>query len=294
MSRRRTFALGAAAGAVATAVALGAQAAYAGTGVGAIFNLGRTNTVGGTSTLTGTTAGAQLQVTNRSTSASATGLSITVPKGRAPLRVSSTTQVPNLNASYLQGKRATDFLPVAGTAANATKLGGQPASSYLRTTGTAADSSKLGGVPASEYVHGCPLIPGDPAVGGSVAARAIIRTGSASSSLSSSPVSAAWTCTGGSIVAQRFSTGLYCVVVDPEVTYTADGWTYAGRPSDAATVVVPMVTSSSRVANVILEPQLCGSGIGEPGVTQYIGFVVSLRDRATDAPADGDFSFALM
>jgi hypothetical protein len=294
MSRRRTFALGAAAGAVATAVALGAQAAYAGTGVGSIFNLGRTNTVGGTSTLTGTTAGAQLQVTNRSKAASATGLSITVPAGRPPLKVSSTTQVPNLNASYLQGKRAADFLPASGTAADAAKLGGQPASSYLRTTGTAADSSKLGGVAASEYVKGCPLLStGDPVVGGSVAARAIVSTGAVGSSLGTNGVMAAWSCSGGAIWAQRYSTGTYCVVVDPAATFEQDTWTYAGRPATSG-LVVPMVTSSSRVATVSLDIQLCGDWVGVPGHTQYLGYVVTLWDRSSGSPADGDFSFVLM
>ena len=74
-----------------------------------------------------------------------------VPAGQPPFTVNSTTQVPNLNATTLQGKAPTDFYPQGSTVANSQLFGGQPPPFYLTTTGTAANSSELGGLPASAY-----------------------------------------------------------------------------------------------------------------------------------------------
>ena len=59
-----TFFKGALAGGAGAAAVIAATAALAGTGVGAIFNLGVANTVDAQTSLAGTSAGAQLQVTN--------------------------------------------------------------------------------------------------------------------------------------------------------------------------------------------------------------------------------------
>jgi hypothetical protein len=83
-----------------------------------------------------------------------TALALSAAGGKPPLTVSNSTQVANLNASYLDGDRAGAFLPVKGTAANSTELGGQPGSSYLGVDGTAANSRDLGGVPYTDYVTG--------------------------------------------------------------------------------------------------------------------------------------------
>lgn len=80
--------------------------AIAGTGVGGIFNLGQTNTVDETSTLSGTKAGAQLQVTNNSTNAAATGLRVTTPAGVPPLAVTSAAKVVNLDSDTVDGYHA--------------------------------------------------------------------------------------------------------------------------------------------------------------------------------------------
>src|SRR6266542_5703143 len=61
-------------GAIATALILFVPTALAGSGVGAVFNLGQVNPVDATSTLKGTSAGAQLQVMNASTAAGALSL----------------------------------------------------------------------------------------------------------------------------------------------------------------------------------------------------------------------------
>lgn len=103
-------------GAVVSSVVLASTAAFAGTGIGGIFNLGQKNGVNATSTLSGATAGRQLQVTNTSTGSGATGVGIKVAPGVPPLRVNSTTQVPNLDASLLGGRSATGFVQGTGTA----------------------------------------------------------------------------------------------------------------------------------------------------------------------------------
>lgn len=289
------FYKGVALGAVVSITLLSAQAAFAGTGVGAIFNLGRTNSVNGTTTLTGTTAGSQLQVTNKSTSTSAFGLSITTSTTRPPLKVNSQKVVTNLNSNFLQGKRASDFLAATGTAANASKLGGKPASDYLLSTGTAADAAKLGGIAADQYIHGCPLLPGDAGiVGGPVAAKVVVgRDQPPSSFLSTNGVSGAWTCSGGPIWVQKYDVGQYCIVVDPTVQTEVDGWTYAGLPLSAGSVV-PVATGNNVVATASTSLDLCGPGAGVSGQIQYIGFTVRTLSPATGEFADGQFSFALL
>ena len=106
---RGNFVKGVLMGAVVSTVVLAATAAFAGTGVGGIFNLGTANTVNNTSTLTGSTNGRQLQVTNTGTSASASGVGINVAPGNPPLVVNSSTQVKNLNASLLDGLDSSNF-----------------------------------------------------------------------------------------------------------------------------------------------------------------------------------------
>ena len=95
---------GAVAGGVGAAVVMGATVALAGTGIGGVFNLGQTNTVNGTSTLTGADAGkAGLSVTNTSTTAGSSALSLTAAVGKPTLTVSNNAQIQSLNASLLGG-----------------------------------------------------------------------------------------------------------------------------------------------------------------------------------------------
>jgi hypothetical protein len=97
---------GAVVGTVIALVSLVAGAAYAGTGIGGVFNLGQSNSVNGTTTLTGATTGPQLKVNNTSTGTGASGVSITTATGKPPLVVNSNTQVANFNASLLSGLKA--------------------------------------------------------------------------------------------------------------------------------------------------------------------------------------------
>jgi hypothetical protein len=64
--RINTFLKGAFAGGVGATAVLGATAAFAGSGIGGVFNLGQVNTVDATSTLTGAKAnGAELRSQTR-------------------------------------------------------------------------------------------------------------------------------------------------------------------------------------------------------------------------------------
>ena len=81
----------------------------AGTGVGAVFNLGETNSVNATSTLKGGVAnGPMLKITN---SGAGTALNLQVPFNKAPMFVNSSTKVTNLNSDKLDGKTSGDFMP---------------------------------------------------------------------------------------------------------------------------------------------------------------------------------------
>jgi hypothetical protein len=96
--------------AVMVALVLGvATTALAGTGVGARFQLGQTNTVNAITKLVGSVAGPSLQIDNNSTNAGATALDLQVEPGKAPMKVNSDAQVANLNSDKLDGKSDTDF-----------------------------------------------------------------------------------------------------------------------------------------------------------------------------------------
>jgi len=91
--------------AVMVALVLGvATTALAGTGVGARFQLGQTNTVNAITKLVGSVAGPDLQVDNNSTNANATALDLQVEPGKAPMKVNSEAKVANLNSDKLDGK----------------------------------------------------------------------------------------------------------------------------------------------------------------------------------------------
>jgi hypothetical protein len=87
-----------------------ASTALAGTGVGARFDLGKTNTVNAVSRLVGNVAGASLLIDNNSTNASATALDLRVEPGKAPMRVNPEAgTATNLSADKLDGKSADEI-----------------------------------------------------------------------------------------------------------------------------------------------------------------------------------------
>jgi hypothetical protein len=96
--------------AVVLALTVGlASTALAGTGVGARFDLGKTNTVNAITKLVGSVAGPSLQLDNNSADANATALDLQVEPGKAPMRVNSGTTVANLSADKLDGKSASEI-----------------------------------------------------------------------------------------------------------------------------------------------------------------------------------------
>ena len=122
---------GAVLGAAVASIVTLAGGALAGTGVGAVFNLGVTNAAGKVTTLVGTSS-KTLQITNRSGSSSAvavgasskgagapalrasnTGggpaLGLSVKPGAAPFTVNSSAMVAKLNAALLDGNSASAF-----------------------------------------------------------------------------------------------------------------------------------------------------------------------------------------
>jgi hypothetical protein len=106
------FLKGVALGAAVSTVVVAATAAVAGNGVGGVFNLGQGNTVDQTTALSGAPVGKpSLKLTNSSTAAGATALSLNVASGLPPFSVNSNTKVAKLNADKLDGFDSTGFLP---------------------------------------------------------------------------------------------------------------------------------------------------------------------------------------
>jgi hypothetical protein len=107
---RKDFFKGVLLGATVSSLVLTAATALAGTGVGAVFNLGRTNKVNAQSTLTGAAGRRILQITNTGSGA---GLGIRVRAGKAPIAVNASAgKATNLNADKLDGHNASDFSQV--------------------------------------------------------------------------------------------------------------------------------------------------------------------------------------
>jgi hypothetical protein len=106
-----SFGKGLISGAAGVAVLLAITAATSGTGVGAVFNLGQTNKVNATSTLTGKTHSPMLTVIN---SGHGPALNLHVGSGHAPFAVNSSAKVANLNASLLGGIGPAGFVRGGG------------------------------------------------------------------------------------------------------------------------------------------------------------------------------------
>lgn len=107
-------------GAVVSTVVMMTATAMAGTGVGALFNLGKTNTVNKQSTLKGATGSTArtLQLTN---TGPGSGLGITVQAGKSPIVVNATAgKARNLNADKLDGVDSAQlrFIQMPVTSAN--------------------------------------------------------------------------------------------------------------------------------------------------------------------------------
>lgn len=145
------FSKGVVAGTVAAVLILGVATAFAGTGVGAVFNLGQLNSVNQTSRLTGNSAGSMLKVKNTNPAAGAFGVAIEVEAGRPPFQVNSNARVVNLNADLLDGRTATDFLrnqaplSLSGAGPDPTILGMSATANGLQGTSAGAGASGVYG-----------------------------------------------------------------------------------------------------------------------------------------------------
>jgi hypothetical protein len=147
-------------GAVTSTLVLVAASAVAGTGVGGVFNLGKTNTVNAKSTLTGERAhGKMLEITNAGAGAGATALGLNVAAGRPPLTVNSDAKVVNLNADKVDGKEAGDLV---GPRAYANVYGGDctgfPAYCPIQESKGVAYAVN---VAPGDYCVGIPEVPGN-------------------------------------------------------------------------------------------------------------------------------------
>jgi hypothetical protein len=113
---KASFFKGVVLGAVVGGVTAISSIAFAGSGVGGVFNLGKTNGVNASTVLTGSTNGRQLSVRNNSTGSAAAGLEIhTANNSKPPLVVNSSKQVTNLNASLLGGLPQSGFVHGKGS-----------------------------------------------------------------------------------------------------------------------------------------------------------------------------------
>jgi hypothetical protein len=110
---KATFFKGVVLGSVVSVSVVMASAAFSGTGVGAVFNLGKYNGVNRTTALGGRTNGKQLSVTNIANGSDSAGIGITVHSGKPPLVVNSSTKVDNLNADQLDGLDSSAFQRLA-------------------------------------------------------------------------------------------------------------------------------------------------------------------------------------
>jgi hypothetical protein len=112
---RAPFLKGVMFGAVVCGMTIVSTAAFAGTGIGSVFNIGTANRVNASTVLMGSTSGQQLRVVNNaSTGVGVTGIGIHTAPNEPPLAVDSKTRVNNLNADLLDGQTSAAFVAGGG------------------------------------------------------------------------------------------------------------------------------------------------------------------------------------
>lgn len=149
MGSTRRFLAGVALGAAVSTIVLVAATALAGTGVGAVFNLGRVNRVNEPSTLQGNNDSRMLRVVNRGAGAA---LNLQVEPGSKPMTVNSSETVDNLSAGLLDGKDSTDFLASNGKAIDA--FHADTATTANQAT-AAANANALDGLDSTAFARHC-------------------------------------------------------------------------------------------------------------------------------------------
>jgi hypothetical protein len=152
MKTPRHFLSGAAVGALTSTLVLIAATALAGTGIGAVFNLGKSNKVNKQTTLQGNTDAQLLRVNNKG---GGPALSLLTEPGVQPITTNSTTTVGNLSAGLLDGKDSTEFLAVDGKAVDAAHADTADLATNATNASTAAsanNSNLLDGLDSKDFV----------------------------------------------------------------------------------------------------------------------------------------------
>jgi hypothetical protein len=123
--------------AAAAGLSLCTTTALAGSGVGAPFNLGTTNTVNAQSVLTGNAgSSAQLKLEN---TGGGPALALAVDSGVAPFKVNTSTKIGGLNADLLDGLDSSKLWKLGGNS------GTTPGANFLGTTDNKALELKVNG-----------------------------------------------------------------------------------------------------------------------------------------------------
>ena len=122
--------------AVILALSVGlASTALAGTGIGARFHLGKTNTVDFVSTFAGSFSGPMLRIDNdlpdNPRFINSTALDLQVEPGNPPMTVNSSEKVTNLNADQLDNRDSSQFLTVFDKAADSDRLDGKDSAAFF-------------------------------------------------------------------------------------------------------------------------------------------------------------------
>ncbi len=127
-----------------------ASTALAGTGVGAVFNLGKTNSVDRISKLVGSTASSMLMVDNNGTGSA---LNLQVEPGKAPLTVSpGAGMATGLRAEDAKTADVAGFAQSAGKASDSDKIDGKDSTDFLASNGKANDADNLDGKDSSQFM----------------------------------------------------------------------------------------------------------------------------------------------
>lgn len=103
---KRPFLKGALIGGLGAALVMVSSAALAGTGIGAVFNLGRVNSVNAQSALVGSASTTMLRVRN---TGNGRAVSFQVKSGHAPFAVNTGVKVPFLNSDRLDDFHANEL-----------------------------------------------------------------------------------------------------------------------------------------------------------------------------------------
>ncbi len=118
-------------GVLVTLAVISVSSALAGTGVGAVFNLGQKNRVDKQSKLVGNVPlGALLRINN---GGGGPAIDLRAVQGIAPMLVNSPTRVDNLNADFLDGLDSMHFLRSDGKATDSDKLDSLDSTAFVRT-----------------------------------------------------------------------------------------------------------------------------------------------------------------